>query len=178
MQARNYRHVKNRAYTRKKYVRGFPSPKIVKFTTGDTKGTFGLEAKLIALERAQVRHSALEAGRVATNRILMDKLINDCLIVVHPYSHNILRKNKIIFSAHSDRLQQGIRRSFGAQIGTVAKAENNQPIMTVRDKASQEAVAKESLKRGSANLPIPRKIAFCKIVSSPTMTEIANLEVG
>ena len=60
MHARNYRHVKNRAYTRKKYIRGFPPPKIVKFSMGDTKGTFDLEAQLIAIQRAQIRHSALK----------------------------------------------------------------------------------------------------------------------
>jgi hypothetical protein len=74
MQERNCSHVKNRAYTRKEYARGFPPPKIVKFTLGDTKGTFAIEGRLVALERAQIRHSALEAMRVATKTILMDKL--------------------------------------------------------------------------------------------------------
>ena len=58
MHARNYRHVKNRAYTRKDYARGFPPPKIVKFTMGDTKAQFDIEATLLATERVQIRHSA------------------------------------------------------------------------------------------------------------------------
>jgi large subunit ribosomal protein L10e len=176
MHAKNYRHVKNRAYTRKKYVRGFPPPKIVKFTMGDTKGTFEIEAKLIALERAQIRHSALEAARVATNRILIDKLINDYLMVVNLYPHIILRENKMIFGAHADRLQQGMRRSFGTPIGTAAKVEVDQTIITVKVKAGQEAVAKESLKRGSAKLPIPCKIVISKIEASPKLTEADETE--
>ncbi|MGD0643625.1 MAG: 50S ribosomal protein L16 [Candidatus Bathyarchaeia archaeon] len=171
MHARNYRHVKNRAYTRKEYVRGFPPPKIVKFTMGDTKGTFDYEAKLIALERAQIRHSALEAARVATNRILIDKLVNDYLMVVHPYPHIILRENKMIFGAHADRLQQGMRRSFGTPIGTAAKVEVGQTIITVKVKASAVETARESLKRGSAKLPIPCRIVISKIEASPNMTE-------
>ena len=47
----------------------------------------------------------------------MDKLINDYYMNVHPYPHIILRENKI-FGAHADRLQQGMRRSFGTAIGT------------------------------------------------------------
>jgi large subunit ribosomal protein L10e len=176
MHARNYRHVKNRAYTRKEYARGFPPPKIVKFTMGDTKGTFDFEAKLIALERAQIRHSALEAARVATNRILMDKLINDYLMIVHPYPHIILRENKMIFGAHADRLQQGMRRSFGTAIGTAAKVEVNQPIITVRVKAANAETAKLSLKRGSAKLPIPCRIIVTKAQASPTATENADTE--
>ena len=176
MHAKNYRRVKNRAYTRKEYARGFPPPKIVKFTMGDPKGTFDVEAKLVALERAQIRHSALEAARVAANRVLIDKLINDYLMVVHPYPHIILRENKMIFGAHADRLQQGMRRSFGTAIGTAAKVEAGQTIMTVKVKASVAELAKESLKRGSAKLPIPCKIVISKIEASPDMTEEAETE--
>src|SRR4030066_1430966 len=145
MHAKNYRHVKNRAYTRKEYARGFPPPKIVKFTMGDTKANFEIEAKLIALKRAQIRHSALEAARVATHRVLMDKLINDFFMQVHPYPHIILRENKMIFGAHADRLQQGMRRSFGRTIGTAARIEPGQTIITVRVKAKDVETAKKSL---------------------------------
>jgi len=176
MHAKNYRHVKNRAYTRKEYARGFPPPKIVKFTMGDTKGDFQIEGQLLATERAQIRHCALEAARVATNRILMDKLINDYLMVVHPYPHVILRENKMIFGAHADRLQQGMRRSFGSAVGTAAKVEVNQPIMTVKVKAGQEALAREALKRGSAKLPIACKIVISKIQASPVESEQAEPE--
>jgi large subunit ribosomal protein L10e len=143
---------------------------------GDTKATFEIEGQLIATERAQIRHSALEAARVATNRVLMDKLMNDYLMVVHPYPHVILRENKMIFGAHADRLQQGMRRSFGTAIGTAAKVEVGQTIITVRVKAAAAETAKESLKRGAAKLPIPCKIVISKIQTSPTMTEKTELE--
>src|SRR3990170_6700659 len=177
MHARNYRAVKNRAYTRKEYARGFPPPKIVKFTMGDTKATFDYEANLIALKRAQIRHSALEAARVATNRILIDKLVNDYLMLVHPYPHMILRENTMIFGAHADRLQQGMRRSFGKAIGTAARVEPDQPIITVRVRASGLETAKESLKRGSAKLPIPCRITVEKI-QSPDVTKDVEMETA
>ena len=175
MHARNYRPVKGQAYTRKKFARGFPPPKIVKFTMGDTKGTFEVEVKLIALKRAQVRHSALEAARVATNRLLMDKLVNDYLMHVRPYPHIILRENKMIFGAHADRLQQGMRRSFGKAIGTAARIEPGQTLITVKVKATAVDTAKESLKRGSAKLPIPCKIVVEKIQQSPDVTDMAEM---
>jgi large subunit ribosomal protein L10e len=178
MHARNYRPVKGQAYTRKKFAKGFPPPKIVKFTMGDTKATFEIEGRLIALKRAQIRHSALEAARVATNRVLMDKLINDYLMIVHPYPHMILRENKMIFGAHADRLQQGMRRSFGKAIGTAARIEPGQPIMTVRVKASAMELAKESLNRGAAKLPIPCRVVIEKIQSPdvPSKTEMETLD--
>jgi large subunit ribosomal protein L10e len=170
MHARNYRPVKGQAYTRKKFAKGFPPPKINKFTMGDTKGNFEIEAKLVALKKAQIRHSALEAARVATNRILMDKLIKDYLLQIHPYPHIILRENKMIFGAHADRLQQGMRRSFGKAIGTAARVKADQTIITVKVKANAVETAKESLKRGSAKLPIPCKITVEKI-QSPDVTD-------
>jgi large subunit ribosomal protein L10e len=175
MHARNYRPVKGQAYTRKKFAKGFPPPKIVKFTMGDTKGTFEVEAKLIALKRAQVRHSALEAARVATNRLLMEKLVNDYLMKIRPYPHIILRENKMIFGAHADRLQQGMRRSFGKAIGTAARIEPDQTLITVKVKANAVDTAKESLKRGSAKLPIPCKITVEKIPQSPDVTDTAEM---
>ena len=121
--------------------------------------------------QAQIRHSSLEAARVAANRALMDKLINEYYMNVHTYPHIILRENKMIFGAHADRLQQGMRRSFGTPVGTAAKVEVGQPIITVRVKAGQEAVAKDSLKRGSAKLPIAFKIVISKIQTAPVPTE-------
>jgi large subunit ribosomal protein L10e len=165
MHAKNYRPVKGQAYTRKKFAKGFPPPKIVKFTMGDTKGTFEVEAKLVALKRAQIRHNALEAARIATNRLLVDKLVNDYLMQVRPYPHIILRENKMIFGAHADRLQQGMRRSFGKPIGTAARVKPGQTIITVKVKAAAIDTAKESLKRGSAKLPIPCKITVEKMES-------------
>jgi large subunit ribosomal protein L10e len=177
MHARNYRPVKGQAYTRKKFARGFPPPKIVKFTMGDTKANFDYEAKLVALKRVQIRHSALEAARVATNRVLMDKLVNEYFMQVHPYPHIILRENKMIFGAHADRLQQGMRRSFGKAIGTAARIEPDQVLITVKVNANAVETAKESLKRGSAKLPLACKIVVEKM-QSPDVTDKAEMETA
>ncbi|MDH7563347.1 MAG: 50S ribosomal protein L16 [Candidatus Bathyarchaeota archaeon] len=169
MRSKNYRAVKGQSYTRKEFVKGFPAPKINKFTMGDTKAKFEIEGRLIALERAQIRHNSLEAARVATNRVLMEKLVNSYFMHVHPYPHTILRENKMIFGAHADRLQDGMRRSFGKPIGTAARVEPNQTIITVRVNANAAEIAKESLKRGGAKLPIP-----CRIIIEPISTKQVN----
>ena len=170
MRAKNYRHVKGQAYTRKDFVKGFPPPKITRFTMGDTRATFEYEAELIALEKAQIRHNSLEAARIAANRVLMDKLVNNYFLQVRPYPHTILRENKMIFGAHADRLQDGMRRSFGKPIGTAARVRAGQTIITVRVNANGVELAKESLVRGSAKLPMP-----CRIVIQKTTPEQVKL---
>lgn len=163
MRARNYREVKGQPYTRREYVKGFPQPKITKFTMGDPNAKFEYEVRLIALERAQIRHNALEAARVAVNRHLSEKLSNNYFMQVHPYPHVILRENKMIFGAHADRLQDGMRKAFGKPIGTAARVEPNQRIITVRVNANGVEAAKEALKKGSAKLPIPCRIVVEKL---------------
>lgn len=170
MRAKNYRAVKGQAYARKDFVKGFPPPKINKFTMGDTKAKFEYEARLIALEKAQIRHNALEAARVATNRVLMEKLVNNYLMRVLPYPHTILRENKMIFGAHADRLQDGMRRSFGKPIGTAARIRPNQTIIIVHVNVDNVELAKKALKHGSAKLPIPCRIETEKIEAEEAKT--------
>ncbi len=166
MRAKNYRAVKGQDYTRREFVKGFPQPKITRFTMGDTKAKFQYEARLVSLESAQIRHNALEATRVATNRLLMEKLVNNYLLHVHPYPHTILRENKMIFGAHADRLQDGMRRSFGKPIGTAARVRPGQTIVTINVNADALDLARESLRRGAAKLPMP-----CRIVIEKTKVE-------
>ncbi|MCJ7560465.1 ribosomal protein L16, partial [Candidatus Bathyarchaeota archaeon] len=65
--------------------------------------------------------------------------------------------------------------SFGKPIGTAARVEPDQTIITVKVKANGVETAKESLKRGSAKLPIPCKIVVAKI-QSPDATIKAKTE--
>jgi len=164
MKARNYRKVKGQSYTRKKYIRGSPPPKITKFTMGDPTGSFEYQAFLIAQKEVQIRHNALEAARVATNRVLSEKLGNSYLLRILPYPHAVLRENKMIFGAHADRLQDGMRKAFGKPIGTAARVKSNQPVLVVNVNENSLEVAKEALKRGGAKLPMPCRILIEKIV--------------
>lgn len=170
MRAKNYRAVKGQSYTRTEFVKGFPPPKITKFTMGNAKGNYEYEARLIALEAAQIRHNALEAARVAANRPLMEKLVDKYCLRVYPYPHTILRENKMIFGAHADRLQDGMRRSFGKPIGTAARVKPNQTIISVSVNADGIEIAKEALKRGSAKLPIPCRIVIEKVQKEEVKT--------
>jgi large subunit ribosomal protein L10e len=163
MHAKNYRPVKGQTFSRKEYVRGFPQPKITKFTMGNTKAKFEIEAKLISLESAQIRHNALEAARVASNRPLMDKLVNNYRLDVHPFPHTILRENKMIFGAHADRLQQGMRRSFGTAIGTAARVKPGQVIISIHVNSDSANLAKNALRLGSTKLPMPCRIVVEKV---------------
>jgi len=163
LKAKNYRAVKGAPYTRKEYIRGSPPSKINKFTMGDTKASFSYQALLIAGEEAQIRHNALEAARVASNRVLMNKLGNSYFLRVVPYPHSILRENKMIFGAHADRLQDGMRKAFGKPVGSAARVKVGQSIIEVGVNENAIEVAKEALKLGQDKLPITCRIVIEKV---------------
>ncbi|UCE17021.1 MAG: 50S ribosomal protein L16 [Candidatus Bathyarchaeota archaeon] len=165
MKAHNYRRVKGQSYTRKKYMRGSPQPKITKFTMGDPTTRFEYKAFLVTQKEAQVRHNALEAARVAANRFISEKLgdNNYCLRIL-PYPHMVLRENKMIFGAHADRLQDGMKRSFGKPIGTAARVKRNQKLIMVNVNEDGLEAARGALKRGGAKLPITCRIVIEKMV--------------
>ena len=163
LKARNYREVKGQSYTRKKYIRGSPSSKIVKFTMGNTAGDYEYQARLVAERSVQIRHNALEAARIATNRVLNEKLGTSYHLKVLPFPHVILRENKMIFGAHADRLQDGMRNAFGKAIGLAARVKPNQSLIMVNINKDGLEVATQALKRGSAKLPTPCRVVIEKL---------------
>jgi len=163
MKARNYREVKGQAYTRKKYIRGSPASKIVKFTMGDPSGSYKYQARLIAEKEVQIRHNALEAARVASNRVLSEKLGTNYHLKVLPYPHVVLRENKMIFGAHADRLQDGMRNAFGKAIGLAARVKIGQALIMANVNEDGLEAATTALKRGGAKLPTPCHIVIKKL---------------
>ena len=163
MKARNYREVKGQAYTRKKYIRGSPSSKIVKFTMGDPSGSYKYQARLIAQKEVQIRHNALEAARIAANRVLSEKLGSSYLLRILPYPHVVLRENKMIFGAHADRLQDGMRNAFGKAIGLAARVKIGQALIMANVNEDGLEAAAQALKRGGAKLPTPCRVVIEKL---------------
>src|SRR6266571_2228087 len=73
MKGRNYRSPSGQAFTRMKYIHGSPNPKVSKFNMGDLSTHFPRRVHLVSREAVQIRHNALESGRVAANKVLFDK---------------------------------------------------------------------------------------------------------
>jgi large subunit ribosomal protein L10e len=175
LKARNYREVKGVPYTRTKYIHGAPQSKIVKFTMGAPSDNLNVQVSLLAQKRVQIRHNALEAARVAVNRLLEEKLSGNFYLRVLPLPHVVLRENKMIFGAHADRLQDGMKRAFGKPIGRAARVDPDQPVIMVYVNESGVEVAKEAMKRGEAKLPTPCRIIIeKKEKKSPEAENVAS----
>lgn len=163
--ARCYKKPK-RAYTRvsrrrprKSYIKGVPGSKIVKFETGDPKGNYPSTFTLFSKEKVQIRHNALESARINANKYLSDNLGKEGYFMkMLVYPHQVMRENPIATGAGADRLQEGMRRSFGKPLGLAAVVKEGQRLITVRVPEGKEDVGKEALRRASHKLP-----CFCQI---------------
>ncbi|MHA2022058.1 MAG: 50S ribosomal protein L16, partial [Candidatus Thorarchaeota archaeon] len=159
-----YRECDRPAFVRKKYIHRRPASRIVSFDMGNTKGEFEIELSLIGLERCQIRHQALEAARIASNRDMNKNAGRSnyhLRVRVKPYHY--LRENKMISGAGADRVQDGMRKAWGKVIGSAARVRPNQALITIRTNRQHVKAARSALKKAAPKMPTPCKIVFDKI---------------
>jgi large subunit ribosomal protein L10e len=154
--ARMYTQIRGQAYTRKEYMGGIPAPRINQFDIGNPNGDFPVEFTLRVKESCQIRHTSLEAARIAANRLLSKKAGGtNYYIKIRTYPHQVLRENKLATGAGADRVSSGMRGAFGKAVGTAARVRSGQAIFTVKVPLVNAAAAREALWSASMKLPTP-----------------------
>lgn len=161
--AKMYREVNKKAYTRKEYMGGIPASRITQFDMGNAKGDFPLVLSIVAEERCQIRHTALEAARIAANRYIQKRAgVTMYHLKMRVYPHHVLRENKIATGAGADRVSDGMRKSFGKAVGTAARVEPGQKVITIRTTLGNFINAKTALRKASMKLPTPCSLVVDK----------------
>ncbi len=153
---RMYRQIRGQAYTRREYMGGVPAPRIVTFDLGTINGDFPITMNLKFKEPCQVRHTSLEAARIAANRALSKGTTSASYhLKIRPYPHIVLREHKMATGAGADRVSGGMRAAFGKAVGTAARMQSGDVVMTIRVTQQAFKVAKEALWKASMKLPSP-----------------------
>lgn len=160
---RMYRNITQRSYTRREYMGGVPGSRIVSFNMGNAKGNFPISVSILAEEACQIRHTALEAARIAANRNLLGTLGQpNYNLTIRVYPHEVLRENKQATGAGADRVSQGMRNAFGKPVSTAARVRSGQALMTVSINPEDFALAKKSLRSAGQKLPTPIRFVIDK----------------
>lgn len=171
--ASSYSKKHNRPYTRKSkvksqsYIKTIPQQKVVKFKMGNIKdyekGKLHNIIKLVSSEGILIRDNALEAARQYVNKILEENLQGQYYFEVRVFPHHILRENRMLTGAGSDRMSSGMQRSFGSTIGRAAMIKEGQAIFLIAffHEHSKSLVIK-SLNGIKAKLPCHARIVFEK----------------
>lgn len=156
-----YRHFGTPPYTRLEYIKSRPPVLIPKFDLGNPKGDFPITLKLVVMRSGQIRANALEAARQHANKYMARKAgEQNYFMRIVTYPHHILRENKMMAMAGADRLQDGMRLSFGTPIGRAARVFRGQVVIYIKVKPQHVEVAKEALRRAASKIPLPTRIVI------------------
>ncbi|MDI6718187.1 MAG: 50S ribosomal protein L16 [Methanomicrobiales archaeon] len=164
---RMYRNINKKAYTRREYMGGVPGSKIVTFDLGNLSEEFPVEVSLSVIEQCQIRHSALEAARVSINRRLQSNVGRmNFRLKIRTYPHHVLRENKQATGAGADRVSEGMRLAFGKPVGTAARVQAGQKIISVFTTPQYVEKAKDALRHGGYKLPSPSRITITETAAA------------
>src|ERR1051326_8576481 len=156
-----YKQIKSQSYTRREYMGGVPGARITQFDMGDKVTDFPVTVSLVSEERVAILHTALESSRIAATRVLTKYCgATGFHLKVRPFPHEVIRENKQASGAGADRVSQGMRLSFGKAIGTAARVDGDQPILTVRVTPERFQFVKEAFRKANTKLPIPTRLVI------------------
>jgi large subunit ribosomal protein L10e len=122
---------------------------------------------MISQEREQLSSESLEAARIAVNKYLVKNVGKEGFhirIRTHPF--HVVRINKMLSCAGADRLQTGMRGSFGKPYGRVARVDIGQVLLSVRGKEGSVDHLREGLRRamhklaGKQTIKVSSKFGF------------------
>ncbi|OYT41697.1 50S ribosomal protein L16 [Candidatus Pacearchaeota archaeon ex4484_26] len=148
----------------KSYIKTIPGSKIVKFRMGNKSKKFPFKLSLVSKEAVQMRDTAIEASRQTINRLLEKKLgRNNYYFVIRVYPHHILRENKMLTGAGADRMQSGMKKSFGKPVGIAARVHVGDELFSIDVEKSGLAVVKEAFRRIKAKIPCTTSIVIEKV---------------
>lgn len=164
MHGANYSSGNGQPYTRREYIKGKPQIKIAKFQGGKFDASYDYCVQLLSSEKIQIRHTAIEAARLTANKAI-EKIVGETGYAskLRIFPHVLLRENKMIAAAGADRLQEGMRRSFGKAVGLAARVNAGQCIIEMMISKDHLIHAKKALKNASVKLPCITSIKTIKL---------------
>jgi large subunit ribosomal protein L10e len=158
MKGVNYRETRGMPYVRREYIAGKPQMKIARFSSGLAGNNYDYKLELIATEKMQLRHNALEAARLAANKRMAQAGETSFFSTLRIYPHVLLRENKMIATAGADRLQEGMRRAFGKSTGLAARIRPGQVIYEAYITDANLELAKDGFKMAASKIGRPTTI--------------------
>jgi len=149
-----YKRSSNR---RREYARGGAQSKIVRFWGGDKSipwENWELVVGLKVNKQIQISSNALEAVRITVNSALQKTLgRTNFRFRVRPKPFQKYRENRMLAFAGADRVQSGMRNSFGRSTGVCARVRAGSIILDVGTSLKDLNVVRDRLRVASMKIP-------------------------
>jgi len=174
---RPYQHKRSRNH-RREYARGGAQSKIQRFWGGNKEidwDDWELVVGLKVNKQVQISSNALEAIRITINSALQRKLgRNNFRLRIRPKPFQKIRENRMLAFAGADRVQSGMRNSFGRATGVCARVRAGAVICDVGTYLKNLPLVRDRLRVASMKLPCSAQIVLLKY-KSPEFLKQAGL---
>ncbi len=142
----------SRSKPRRSYIKAMPHADLHQFRMGAMKDDFDTVMHLVSEQPVIIRDNAIESARQSTNKYLEAHMAGAYYFVVRVYPHHVIRENKMISGAGADRLQKGMRRSFGRPTDRAARLNKGTQLFTLYTYASNAAHVKKAFEKAKRKL--------------------------
>lgn len=169
---------KRSANRRREYARGGAQSKIVRFWGGAKEiawEEWDIVVGLKVNKQIQISSNALEAIRITINGVLQRNLgRNNYRLRIRPKPFQKYRENRMLAFAGADRVQSGMRNSFGRSTGVCARVRAGSVICDVGCGLKNLPLVRERLRVASMKVPSSCQIVVLKY-KSPEMMKRSGL---
>ncbi len=158
-----YKRSSNR---RREYARGGAQSKINRYWGGNKEKPweeFDLTVGLMVKNQIQISSNTLEAVRITINGVLQRKLgRQNYRLRIRPKPFQKYRENRMLAFAGADRVQSGMRNSFGRSTGVCARVRAGQIVADVGCYLRNLPLVRDRLRVASMKISSPCQIVILK----------------
>lgn len=137
---------------RRSFIKAMPHKDLNVYRMGARKSGYDREYHLTSEQDIIIRDNSLESARQAANKYLEKIIPMGYYFVVRVFPHHVIRENKMIAGAGADRLQKGMRQSFGRPTDRAARICKKQQVFSVYTSSANEAHVKTAFARAMKKL--------------------------
>ena len=174
---RPYQH-KRSANHRREYARGGSQSKIVRYWGGNKEQKWEDWELVVGLKvdrQIQISSNTLEAIRITINGVLQRKLgRQNFRLRIRPKPFQKIRENRMLAFAGADRVQSGMRNSFGRSMGVAARVRAGQIIVDIGTHIRNLALVRDRLRVASMKVSSPCQIVILSY-KSPELLKRSGL---
>jgi len=146
-------------YTRREYIKSIPQSKIKHYNIGKQNEKYDYKVLIISEQYTLILARALEAMRITANRYLTESVGRGSFFLrTRPVPHHIIRERKFLGMAGADRIQKGMRRSYGKPSDRAAVVDIGDIIIEIWIKAKDLEHAKRAARLAMYKLGIDARM--------------------
>ncbi len=137
---------------RRSFIKAMPHKDLNVYRMGSKKPGYDVAYHLTCKGDIIIRDNAIEAARQAANKYLEKIVPMGYYFIVRVFPHHVIRENKMIAGAGADRLQKGMRQSFGRPTDRAARIRLGQQVFSVYTTVSNDGHVRTAMARAMKKL--------------------------